>query len=625
MTRHGIDSIWWLQINGNDYHMTELNKAPGAKGQQHYDVPNADNLRTFFAYPSGYGAEEGADLTETVYSIGEPTQANEIPFALRRGGRALIKLQNVFSANNLRPRVWSPAAGSWPVPKDPNTLDAAEAEAIAAAGLLIYVVKTTEGEYFAGFTTDKTDDSLWPEAVQELIPVPTRISGKRKVRTGLIDVHRSVQQDAELSPLAQKILDALTRNKNVLLYGPPGTGKTHALNQVRQFLDRAESLPRIELDDSSLEAPFVTQSQPATIPTPTRVEFITFHQDFGYEDFVVGLRPVPATSLELKPFAGILLDCAIAVSGQEHGIQSAVVMVDEMNRGNVPKILGDFLTFMDDSYRATADGSTDHAIPVRLTKVHAEYDEKGAQQTTPIGRFNGHETALTVPWYFPHHVYVLATMNSVDKSVAPLDSAIGRRFERIDAFPNTRELATHLGIPPERQDELLRTSANSRLRATAEAAPSESEDADLENLEDAEGTENEIAPKSDTEGNPGSDGQAQEWTPQELAVLLLKTINDFIDDVLGVDFELGHTYFWSVSQPSDLISAWDTLVWPQLRDRFGARPQELVKLLRANQDGQPKNYAFTLRTPTSKHVVVRPLADISPPDAIATLRFLAEQ
>lgn len=391
---------------------------------------------------------------------------------------------------------------------------------------------------------------------------------------------------------------------------------------MRQFLERAGSLPEIELDDSSLDVPFVSRQQPATVPTPSRIEFITFHQDFGYEDFVVGLRPIPATSLALQPFAGILLDCAISVSRQEQGVQSAVIMVDEMNRGNVPKILGDFLTFMDDTYRASPDGSSTDAIPVRLAKVQAKADGDGARKTQGIVRLDGQETSLTMPWFFPHHIYVLATMNSVDKSVAPLDSAIGRRFERIDAFPNINELAMHLGVSLERQEELLRNSSGSQFEAAAEQALIETES---EEFSAAQEIDARLFPDRDASEVIDSGVGTNEWTPQELAISLLRVLNDFIDDVLGVDFELGHAYFWSIEHEADLISAWDTRVWPQLRDRFGARPQELIKLLRANHDGQPKNYAFTLRTPTSKHVVVRPLTDISIPDAIATLRFLAEQ
>lgn len=602
--------------------MTELNKPPGPKGQQHYDVPKADSLKSFLGYTSDYGVEDGADLTVPVYSIGNPTHSDQIPFFVRKGGRAGIKRQNLYGNEHNRPLVWSHAEKDWPKPIDPSKLETKEAEQIAAHGLLIYVVKTTEGKLYAGFTQGNTIESTWPESIRQLIPVSTRISGGRRERTGLIHVDSSVQQDANLSPLAQKILDALKRNKNILLYGPPGTGKTHALNQVRRFLNREEALPKVELEDTSLVTPFITQSEPPTIPTPARVEFVTFHQDFGYEDFVVGLRPVPSSSLSLEPFAGVLLDCAIAVSNQEDSTKSAVVMVDEMNRGNVPKILGDFLTFMDDTYRTTPEGCNENAIPVRFAKIPAEEAEEGGLQTAGINRLNGGETPLRLPWHFPHHVYLLATMNSVDKSVAPLDSAIGRRFERIDAFADTSELAVQLGISPSRFELLQRRSRRSQIGTTLGSPLPEPafEDLDYEAI-----PESELDPHFGTEMSAGADDLPPDWSPQELAVLLLQVINDFIDDVLGVDFELGHTYFWTVNEATDLISVWDTLIWPQLRDRFGARPQELIKLLRANQEGQPKNYAFTLRVPTSKYVVVRPLANMSVADAIASLRFLAEQ
>lgn len=638
MALHPVDKIWWLQINANDYKNTEWDKDPGAKSQQHYDVPRADLLLSFLGKASDFDQGQGAELAIEAQSIGNPGPRNVIPFSLRKGtptdqvidgepvrrksGRARISLQNVFSSKHQRHPAWSKTAGSWPVPANPKAEDLAEAEKIATSGLLIYVVKTIDDGYFAGFTTGNTDKTLWPDVVKDLLPAPDRVVRGGK-RTGVIHVQKSAQlKYGDLSPLAQKVVRSLSRNKNVLLYGPPGTGKTFALNQVRQFLALADGVPEVNLDDTSMDEPIKVLTKPFTIPAPSRVEFVTFHQDFGYEDFVVGLRPIRGQSLTLQPFAGILLDCAISVSEQEHGFKSSVIMVDEMNRGNVPKILGDFLTYMDDTYRLTQDGKIDKAIPVRLAKVLAVRDDNGHKTTEPIKRLGGDSTPLPIPWHFPHHVYLLATMNSVDKSVAPLDSAIGRRFERIDAFPDLNALADQLGISLERRDQLLRPSVPTISGAVT--TPSASEDEEFSTDGEFSLSEADVAQESGDVGSSPDEAEAPQ-SPQELALSLLKSINDFIDDALGADFELGHAYFWSIKTENDLIAVWDTLVWPQVRDRFGARPQELLKLLRANQEGRPAKYAFALRSATSKHVLVEPLSDMETADAMATLRFLANQ
>src|SRR5690606_33917112 len=73
-------------------------------------------------------------------------------------------------------------------------------------------------------------------------------------------------------------------------------------------------------------------------------------------------------------------------------------------------------------------------------------DPANQNQTEPLRRLDGSHTALPLPWWFPSEVYLLATMNSVDRAVAPLDTALGRRFERIDAMPDLEVLAVALGV-----------------------------------------------------------------------------------------------------------------------------------------------------------------------------------
>src|SRR5690606_20485069 len=173
-------------------------------------------------------------------------------------------------------------------------------------------------------------------------------------------------------------------------------------------------------------------------------DWVTFHQEYGYEDFVIGLRPT-GEGMRLAPFTGRLLDLAIRVDRMGRG--SGMLAVDEINRGNVAKILGDFMTYMDDTYRKKADGDISTAVPVSLSKVQRSHT--GDPVTEPIWMISGDSYLLPQPWYFPENLYILATMNSVDRAVAPLDSAIGRRFERIEAFCDLESLAANLGVDHE--------------------------------------------------------------------------------------------------------------------------------------------------------------------------------
>lgn len=87
---------------------------------------------------------------------------------------------------------------------------------------------------------------------------------------------------------AHDVITALKEHKNVLLYGPPGTGKSHLMNEVARLFaaDENESSATVSIDTSSEEMPFVEHEEPRAV-----VRWVTFHQSYAYEDFVIGLRP----------------------------------------------------------------------------------------------------------------------------------------------------------------------------------------------------------------------------------------------------------------------------------------------------------------------------------------------
>ena len=151
-----------------------------------------------------------------------------------------------------------------------------------------------------------------------------------------------------------------------------------------------------------------------------KVGWVTFHQSYSYEEFIVGLRPDPASEklLSLEPSPGLLLELAewARVPGQ-----SSLLVIDEINRGNVSRVFGEFITLIEPDKRLADDGHpTDRTVAINLP-----YIKPGIPVTVQV---DGADVNVENPFTMPLRLYTLASMNSVDKSIAPLDSALRRRF-----------------------------------------------------------------------------------------------------------------------------------------------------------------------------------------------------
>lgn len=189
---------------------------------------------------------------------------------------------------------------------------------------------------------------------------------------------------------------AVTRRPavNRIYYGPPGTGKTYALQQ--------------ELDALYTDA---TTGE-------RRYSFVTFHQSYGYEEFIEGLRPVLGVNAssgqvryEIRPGAFREL-CRKA---RLHPDQQFAMVIDEINRGNVSKIFGELITLIELDKRDPLDGTRPPA-EVALA-------------------YSGDSFSV------PANIDVIGTMNTADRSLALVDTALRRRFEFVPRMPDTRDVA----------------------------------------------------------------------------------------------------------------------------------------------------------------------------------------
>jgi len=188
---------------------------------------------------------------------------------------------------------------------------------------------------------------------------------------------------------------------NTILFGSPGTGKTYATFRrcVRICGEETEG------EDEEIHARY------AKLVEEGRVEFVTFHQSYGYEEFVEGLRPetVGSAGFELRPRDGVLKRIADRARNDESS-RPHVLVIDEINRGNISKVFGEAITLLEEDKR--------------------EGEENEVAATLP---YSGDRFAL------PPNLYILGTMNTADRSIALLDTALRRRFD-FEELPPKPEL-----------------------------------------------------------------------------------------------------------------------------------------------------------------------------------------
>ena len=229
------------------------------------------------------------------------------------------------------------------------------------------------------------------------------------------------------------------RSLNTILYGPPGTGKTYSV---------AERCVEI-CDGPGENSPEEIRRRYLELVDQGRVEFVTFHQSYGYEEFVEGLRPQTGAADEeatrgsgflLEPVDGVLKRLAERArkisepsalpsdlrQGDADRIRQPeapnenlphVLVIDEINRANVSKVMGELVTLLEEDKREGAE----HTVAVTL----------------PHSR---------KPFTLPANLYIVGTMNTADRSIALLDTALRRRFEFEELAPDPGVLEVVDGI-----------------------------------------------------------------------------------------------------------------------------------------------------------------------------------
>ena len=203
---------------------------------------------------------------------------------------------------------------------------------------------------------------------------------------GSLRAWRKILATAALWPQkrAERLATQVQRWGQLLFQGPPGTGKTYV----------AETLARLLAGDEE-----------------GRVEVVQFHPSYAYEDFIEGIRPVvtEGSDLAYEVREGIFMK--LAERAREFPEDPFFLVVDEINRANLPRVFGELL----------------YALEYR-----------GPEHTFRLP-YSGTEA------YIPANITIIATMNTADRSIALVDAAIRRRFRHVEFAPDPDVLEAWLG------------------------------------------------------------------------------------------------------------------------------------------------------------------------------------